>query len=114
MRIQLEGLENLQARLEQMENELSGNIREEATMKGAERLQKAISESAPKGTDSSQRMADNIIIKKEDQGVAIGPAAPFYYAFFVEFGTSRMSPTGSCLGRLRIIEFLSFRIWAIL
>jgi HK97 gp10 family phage protein len=87
----LEGMDELLSRVEDMGQRVEGDVRTRAIRAGAERLQQAVSEQAPRGTVGNERIADNIIIQERDDRMSVGPSERFHYGFFLEFGTSKMS-----------------------
>ncbi|KMY59954.1 Phage protein HK97 gp10 [Geobacillus stearothermophilus] len=84
MGIRLEGMQELLRQLEQVGSEAE-RIKKDALLAGAEIIQQAASEKAPRDTG---KLAENIVISdmKEDGTVDIGPDRDRFYGLFVEFG----------------------------
>ncbi|MBE2918736.1 HK97 gp10 family phage protein [Anoxybacillus flavithermus] len=84
MGIRLEGMQELLRQLEQVGSEAE-RIKKDALLAGAEIIQQAASERAPRDTG---KLAENIVISdiKEDGTVDIGPDRDRFYGLFVEFG----------------------------
>jgi HK97 gp10 family phage protein len=89
MGLQLHGMEQLLRQLEQVGSEAE-RVKKDALLAGAEVVQQAASERAPRDTG---KLAENIVISdiKEDGTVDIGPDRDRFYGLFLEFGTSKMS-----------------------
>lgn len=89
MGIQLEGMQELLSRLGRIGAEAE-QVKKDALQAGAEVVQQAASEKAPKRTGA---LAENIVISDitEDGTVDIGPDRDRFYGFFLEFGTSKMA-----------------------
>jgi HK97 gp10 family phage protein len=89
MSLQLHGMEQLLRQLEQVGSEAE-RVKKDALLAGAEVVQQAASERAPRDTG---KLAENIVISdiKEDGTVDIGPDRDRFYGLFLEFGTSKMS-----------------------
>ncbi|KMY49568.1 HK97-gp10 family putative phage morphogenesis protein [Peribacillus loiseleuriae] len=94
MPMELEGMQQLMAHLQQMGKSVDGRVTEKALTKGAEFLQGHIKEKTPvrKGKVTGN-LKENIIISdlKENQ-IHIGPdqQGKAFYGHFLEFGTSKM------------------------
>jgi HK97 gp10 family phage protein len=89
MSLQLHGMEQLLRQLEQVGSEAE-RVKKDALLAGAEVVQQAASERAPRDTG---KLAENIVISdiKEDGTVDIGPDRDRFYGLFVELGTTKMS-----------------------
>jgi HK97 gp10 family phage protein len=89
MGIQLEGMTELVRQLERL-GAKAEQVKKDALQAGAEIIQKAASEKAPKDTG---KLAKNIVISdiNEDGTVDIGPDPDRFYGRFLEFGTSKMA-----------------------
>ncbi|ESU71107.1 hypothetical protein T260_15115 [Geobacillus thermopakistaniensis] len=89
MGFQINGMQELLRQLERMGAE-ADRVKEEALLAGAEIIQQAASERAPRDTG---KLAENIVISdvKEDGTVDIGPDRDRFYGLFLEFGTSKMA-----------------------
>jgi HK97 gp10 family phage protein len=89
MSLQLHGMQELLRQLEQVGSEAE-RIKKDALLAGAEVVQQAASEKAPRDTG---KLAENIVISdiKEDGTVDIGPDRDRFYGLFLEFGTSKMA-----------------------
>ncbi|MFS1511885.1 HK97-gp10 family putative phage morphogenesis protein [Chengkuizengella sp. SCS-71B] len=92
MGFELQGMNDLVKKLEQMSNQ-SQEIADEALKAGAKVLRAKIEELAPRSTYNKEHLADNIIISAiKDGKLNVGPTQDFFYAHFLEFGTSKMDP----------------------
>jgi HK97 gp10 family phage protein len=89
MSLQLHGMQELLRQLEQVGSEAE-RVKKDALLAGAEVVQQAASERAPRDTG---KLAENIVISdiKEDGTVDIGPDRDRFYGLFLEFGTSNMA-----------------------
>jgi HK97 gp10 family phage protein len=89
MSLQFYGMQELIRRLEHLGTE-ADRVKEDALLAGAEIIQQAASEKAPRDTG---KLAENIVISdvKEDGTVDIGPDRDRFYGLFLEFGTSKMA-----------------------
>lgn len=108
MPIELSGMDEMLARLQR----IGGNVEQssdKAIYKGAEVIQQAMIDGAPRGTLNTQswqykagkkyaveHLKDNIVIGKvKGVGVSryvnVGPEKNFFYAKFFEFGTVKMA-----------------------
>lgn len=91
MPMELEGMQQLMAQLQQMGRSVDGNVTNKALTKGAEFLQGHIKETAPVRTG---KLKANIIISDvKDNKINIGPdqQGTAFHGHFLEFGTSKMS-----------------------
>lgn len=84
MGLELHGMQELLRQLEQIGTEAE-QVKKDALLAGAEVIQQAASEKAPRDTG---KLAENIVISdmKEDGTVDIGPDRDRFYGLFVEFG----------------------------
>lgn len=91
--VELEGFEELQERLSQLQ--LKPETRDRALIAGAEHLQSAIKEGAPVGLTGDLKESISIGEVSPDGQIQIGPArnGPDFRAHFPEFGTSKMKAT---------------------
>jgi HK97 gp10 family phage protein len=89
MGLELHGMQELLRQLERMGTEAE-QVKKDALLAGAEIIQQAASERAPRDTG---KLAENIVISeiKEDGTVDIGPDRDRFYGLFLEFGTSKMA-----------------------
>jgi HK97 gp10 family phage protein len=88
MGIRLDGMQELLRQLEQVGSEAE-RIKKDALLAGAEIIQQAASERAPRDTG---KLAENIVISDVKDGtVDIGPDRDRFYGLFLEFGTSKMA-----------------------
>ncbi|QPA31625.1 HK97-gp10 family putative phage morphogenesis protein [Thermaerobacillus caldiproteolyticus] len=89
MGLELHGMQELLRQLEQVGSEAE-RVKKDALLAGAEVVQQAASEKAPRDTG---KLAENIVISdiKEDGTVDIGPDRDRFYGLFLEFGTSKMA-----------------------
>lgn len=89
MGIKLEGMPELLRQLERLGAEAE-QVKKDTLLAGAEVVQQAASEKAPRDTG---KLAENIVISdiKEDGTVDIGPDRDRFYGLFLEFGTTKMS-----------------------
>lgn len=92
MPAKLTGVENILQQLNQTASQIDGQVKQEATKAGAEIYREAMAKQAPRSTHNGEHLADNIIITETKTGYAIGPTSKFYYAHFLEWGTSKMTP----------------------
>jgi HK97 gp10 family phage protein len=70
----------------------SERIEDKALRDGAKILKAEMEARAPRGSGNGYHMADDIIIKKEDDGVlAVGPSKKAFYQHIIEFGSSKHS-----------------------
>lgn len=97
--LSLEGLEEILTRVQQLGDQAS-RIENKALKAGGAVVQKRASELAPRSRKAKRHMADNIKISgvKTKEGikyVEVGPTrgdhSEFFYAKFLEFGTSKMT-----------------------
>jgi HK97 gp10 family phage protein len=89
MAFRFDGMREFLKKLENMGTEAE-RVKEKALLEGAEVMRKAISENAPRDTGD---LADNIMISDVKDGkVEVGNHPDQFYAHFLEFGTSKMSP----------------------
>lgn len=90
--VQIEGAEELEAKLKAMGAEINtGAVLEEAMMDGAEIVRGAVQSSAPV---RSGQLSGSIEVSKqgrEKHSVRIGPTGAGFYGRFLEYGTSKMS-----------------------
>ncbi|MGM7682655.1 HK97-gp10 family putative phage morphogenesis protein [Cytobacillus sp. Hm23] len=92
MGFEVKGMNELLKKLRNI-GEKGQPIAEEALKAGAEILQQKMKELAPRSTLNKKHLADNIIISAiKDGKLEIGPHKDFFYAHFLEFGTSTISP----------------------
>ena len=86
------GFEELQRKLIKMQKiESSPRIAERALEAGAEVLRKEIEKRAPRSSYAGKHLADHVIISKVVNGeIEIGFHKDFFYASFLEWGTSKM------------------------
>ncbi len=92
MLFKLKGMQELIKALE-AKGTATDKISEAAVMAGAEVIRSAIARRAPRDPQTKEHMADNIVISEfnpKTKSVDIGAEQRFYYARFVEFGTSKM------------------------
>lgn len=107
MPIELSGIEELLAKLQKVSKNVE-LVKEKALKKGAEVIRKSMQEKAPRGDKlastqkahpgkiyAMEHLKDNIIISDikgegSEQHVDVGPQEDFFYAKFLEFGTSKM------------------------
>lgn len=89
MSLQFYGMQELLRQLEQVGSEAE-RIKKDALLAGAEVIQQAASEKAPRDTG---KLAENIVISdiNEDGTVDIGPDRDRFYGLFLEFGTTKMA-----------------------
>ncbi|WP_232330826.1 HK97-gp10 family putative phage morphogenesis protein [Thermoactinomyces sp. CICC 10521] len=96
--MEFSGLDEMILKLQQLGTK-AARVENSALRAGAEELQETMSRNAP-GPSEKQRqvhLKDNIKmsrVKQKDYGKAIevGPGKESFYAQFLEFGTSKMSP----------------------
>ncbi|MHB1652342.1 MAG: HK97-gp10 family putative phage morphogenesis protein [Desulfitobacteriaceae bacterium] len=97
--LSLEGFDDLLARVQQLGDQTS-KVENKALKSGAQVVQKRASALAPRSRHAKRHMADNIKISgvKTKEGikyVEVGPTrgdnSEFFYAKFLEFGTSKMA-----------------------
>lgn len=97
--LSLEGFDDLLARVQQL-GEQTSRIENKALKAGGAVVQKRASELAPRSRKAKRHMADHIKMSgvKNKEGmkyVEVGPTrgdnSEFFYAKFLEFGTSKMS-----------------------
>lgn len=97
--LKLEGMEEMLTRVQQLGDQAS-RIENKALKAGGAVVQKRASELAPRSRRVKRHMADHIKISgvKTQEGikyVEVGPTrgdnSEFFYAKFLEFGTSKMS-----------------------
>lgn len=98
--VSFEGMEELVTRLQQLGSKAYA-IENNTIKAGAQIIQKAASEKAPRSTLVKEHLADHIVMSKvKTQGgvkfIEVGPQRSdnhkFFYGKFLEFGTSKMSP----------------------
>jgi HK97 gp10 family phage protein len=96
--ISLQGLDKLFERVQEL-GRRGARIEAEALKAGAEIIREEAAKRAPRSTADKQHMADNIQIsgiktKNGHRYVQVGPTrgdhSQFFYAKFIEFGTSKM------------------------
>lgn len=92
------GLDEMMLKLQQLGNR-AARVENNALRAGAEELQKIMSQNAPGPSEKKRRihLKDNIRMSrvKQKDGVKVievGPGRESFYAQFLEFGTSKMSP----------------------
>lgn len=98
--VKLEGMDQLLAKLQELGGRMASRIENQALKAGAEVIQKAASERAPRSSANKKHLADNIAISrvKTKEGVKyveVGPTkgdnSEFFYGKFLEWGTSKMA-----------------------
>lgn len=91
MGIKLEGMSDLLRNLEQAGNR-GQEVAEKALNEGAKILQAKMKQMAPRSAGAGKHLAENIIISAiKDGTIEVGPQKDYFYGFFLEFGTSKMS-----------------------
>ncbi|MFS1513630.1 HK97-gp10 family putative phage morphogenesis protein [Chengkuizengella sp. SCS-71B] len=91
MGFELTGMKDILKNLEKMGDQ-SQEVADEALKAGAEVLRAKMEELAPRSTLNKEHLADHIIISSiKDGKLDVGPHKDFFYAHFLEFGTSKMS-----------------------
>lgn len=95
--LRVEGLEALMARLQQLDDRVTGRVTNEALRAGAEVLRQETSRRAPRSNLPKQHLADNIVVgrvRSIDGGqvkfIEVGPRKDFFYGLFLEYGTTKM------------------------
>ncbi|NBI30737.1 HK97-gp10 family putative phage morphogenesis protein [Chengkuizengella marina] len=92
MGFELTGMKDVLKNLEKMGNQ-SQEVADEALKAGAEVLRAKMEELAPRSTLNKEHLANHIIISAiKDGKLDVGPKQGFFYAHFLEFGTSKISP----------------------
>jgi HK97 gp10 family phage protein len=96
--MKISGFDEMTRRLHQLGNRAS-RVENNALRAGAEELQETMSRNAPGPSDKQRRvhLKDNIQMGrvKQKEGakvIEVGPGRESFYAQFLEFGTSKMSP----------------------
>jgi HK97 gp10 family phage protein len=88
MEINLSGMDDLLKQFYDIGRK-SEKVEERVLRVGARVLKAEMESLAPRHQGSGYHIADDIIIKKEDDGVyAVGPSKKAFYAHIVEFGSS--------------------------
>ena len=90
MAMELTGVQEVLNQLQLKASQIDGKVKKEATKAGAEIFRKEMSSNAPRSSIGKEHLADNIVAVETKNGYEIGPAAKFYYAYFLEYGTSKM------------------------
>ena len=92
MSVKSTGLEEFQAKLKKLSNiEKNEAIAEKALRAGAEILREEIERRAPRSTYKGKHLADHVIVSKIVNGkIKVGFHKDFFYARFLEWGTSKM------------------------
>lgn len=90
--MELTGVQEVLNQLQMKASQVDGKIKQEATKAGAEIFRQEMAKNAPRSTLNREHLADNIVISETKDGFEIGPASKFFYAHFLEFGTSKMNP----------------------
>lgn len=91
MSAQIEGMQQLMQRLEQMGQSIEADLKEKALVAGAELMRDKVAEIVPVRTG---KLKDNIIISNvEGNTIHIGPdqQGTAFHGHFLEFGTKKMS-----------------------
>lgn len=97
-RIQLEGFDELNAKLGEVTDRVGRSIVRSALADGAEVVRRRASQLAPRDPHSGQHLADHMAVSVSRQrgatgpALAIGPEHRFFYGHFLEFGTVKMRP----------------------
>ncbi|MFS1511752.1 HK97-gp10 family putative phage morphogenesis protein [Chengkuizengella sp. SCS-71B] len=92
MGFELTGMKDVLKNLEKMGNQ-SQEVADEALKAGAGVLRAKMEELAPRSTLNKEHLVDHIIISSIKEGkLGVGPKQDFFYAHFLEFGTSKISP----------------------
>lgn len=95
--VKLEGMDELLKQLNELGNK-AGRVEGQALKEGAEIIQKAASQKAPRSDRNKEHLADNIKISKVKtkngvKYIEVGPQRgdndKFFYGKFIEFGTSK-------------------------
>lgn len=89
----VEGLDDLMASLNSLEEKIATRAENKALREGAEVLRKGISKRAPRDTGG---LAENIVmsgVKQSELGkcIEVGPDKKHFYGLFHEFGTVKIS-----------------------
>ncbi|MBT2735137.1 HK97-gp10 family putative phage morphogenesis protein [Bacillus sp. ISL-7] len=84
------GMDELLRRLEQL-GEQAESVKKKALEEGAEVIRAEIESSTKRSNINHDHMADGIITNLKDDVIVIGPGVEYYYAHFLEFGTSKMA-----------------------
>lgn len=96
-KVELTGMEELLKELYEIGEKVATSAENKALQKGADILQKAVSEMAPRSNLSKAHLADNIVksgVRTSKEGVkhiVVGPDKKFFYGKFLELGTTKMS-----------------------
>ncbi|MEI2341610.1 HK97-gp10 family putative phage morphogenesis protein [Priestia megaterium] len=92
MPVKSTGLAEFQAKLKKLASiEKNEAIAEKALRKGAEILRTEIERRAPRSTYKGKHLADHVIISNIVNGkIKVGFHKDFFYARFLEWGTSKM------------------------
>lgn len=91
-KVELTGMEELLKELYEIGEKVATSAENKALQKGADILQKAVSEMAPRSNLSKAHLADNIVksgVRTSKEGVkyiVVGPAKGFFYGKFLELG----------------------------
>ncbi|GAA0313795.1 hypothetical protein GCM10008967_00350 [Bacillus carboniphilus] len=90
MPMELSGMSQLLSNLQQR-FKITEELAREALHAGAEVLKVKMEELAPRSSFQGEHLADHIIITAIRNGTLdVGPHKDFFYAHFLEFGTSKM------------------------
>lgn len=92
MPVKSAGLAEFQAKLKKLvSSEKNEAIAERALRAGAEILRAEIERRAPRSTHKGKHLADHVIVSKVVNGnIKVGFHKDFFYARFLEWGTSKM------------------------
>jgi len=92
VKVEVIGKKELLAKLKAIDTELATKTLEQAAEAGAEVIEKAASQKAPRRTGRLASSITHEVKEKSRTGVevAIGPDTKAFYGLFQEFGTSKM------------------------
>ena len=91
MKIELEGVNELEAKLQKLSESMREEIIEEGLLRAAEPIRKNAEQRAPMRTGNLKENIYSSVDPKDKRSVDVGPGPSAFYGLFLELGTQKMS-----------------------